>query len=286
MNKQMEWPTQCAYFWRQIPFLRQLVIVVGVTFLLGSGLYFTLRLPVVQRIGGGVILLAQTLRAQLEQFSATYFGREVLLRQRTRRLLQQLDAEIDRLHWMEVESTMIAVTLETNLQPLRNQQTTARLGLQQLAATVNRGELTGASGHRLSALQVEALVAEKLQIFVALQAQVALYQQTAQLHAATAIRAAQLQTEAHEQAATLAAYLALFESTGQLAERAGPTTDDQLAAIRAALQSQIVQSERIASARQALEQNLNNSKVKLDAVDRSLLDSAELAAQLYQLTAP
>ncbi|CAN5859606.1 hypothetical protein BH10CHL1_BH10CHL1_44860 [soil metagenome] len=286
MNKQIEWLARCPYFWRQLPLLRRLVLVMVATCLLGSGLYFTLRLPVVQRLGGGVILLAQTLRSHFEQMAATYFGREVLLRQRTRQLLQQMEGEIDRLHWMEVESTTIAVTLETNLRPLRNQQTEARLGLHQLASAVDGGELMEVNGQPLSVMQVEAVVAEKLQVFAALQAQVDLYQQTAQLHAATAIRAAQLQTEAHEQAANLAAYLTLFEATGQIAERAGPATDEQLTAIRVALQAQIVQGERIVRARQVLEKSLHERELKLEAVDRLLLDSAELAAQLHQLTAP
>lgn len=282
MNEQTEWPAQCFYFWRQRSFGRRLMTVIVVMLLLGSGLYFTLRLPVVQRISGGVILLAQTLRIHFEQIATTYFGREVLLRQRTRYLLQQLDSEIERLHWLEVESTTMAVMLETNLQPLRNQQTAARLGLHQLADTVNQGELTGANGQPLNAAQTAALVAEKLQIFAALQAQVALYQQSAQLHAATAIRAAQLQTEAHAQTATLSAYLALFESTGQLAERTGPAIDEQFAAIRAALQTQLAHSEHVTTARQALEKRLNNAAVDLEAVDRLLLDSAEFAAQLHR----
>ena len=111
MNEQTEWPAQRFYGWRQRSFGRRLVIVVVVVLLLGSGLYFTLRLPVVQRISGGVILFAQTLRTHFEQIATTYFGREVLLRQRTRHLLQQLDNEIERLHWLEVESTTMAVML-------------------------------------------------------------------------------------------------------------------------------------------------------------------------------
>lgn len=263
MNEQTEWPAQRFYGWRQRSFGRRLVIVVVVVLLLGSGLYFTLRLPVVQRISGGVILFAQTLRTHFEQIATTYFGREVLLRQRTRHLLQQLDNEIERLHWLEVESTTMAVMLETTLQPLRNQQTATRLGLHQLAAAVDRGELTGANGQPLTAAQSAALVAEKLQIFAALQAQITLYQQTAQLHAATAIRAAQFQTEAHQQMATLSAYLALFEATGQLAERTGPAIDEEFAAIRAALQTQLTQSQRITSARQALQNSLRNAEVDL-----------------------
>ncbi|MFN8493507.1 MAG: hypothetical protein U0350_38260 [Caldilineaceae bacterium] len=284
MLESSEFTHEPRFFWQR-RWGRRLVGSLLVILLLGSGLYFTLRLPLVEQIGGGLTLFTQTLRTRLEQIVTRYFGRDLLLRQRSQQMLHQLTGELDRLHWLDVESTTIAVTLEGNLQPLRNQQAEARVGLQQLAAAVQHHELRGATGQLLRPAQVQALVAEKLQTFAALQAQSALYQETAQLHAATAVRAEQLQSAARVRIANLEACLALFTATEQLAAQSGSDADAQWDVIRTALQAQLAQAEQITAARTTLEKRLNSAAVKLDAVDQLLLDSAEFAAQLQQLTA-
>jgi len=282
MNKQLEFLSEPRFSWLRHPYRRSL-LSLALALVLGATLYFTLRQPLVQRIGGGVQLFGQTLHTGVERMLTAYFGPEVLLRRRAHQLVRTLAGENERLHWLEAESTTVATTLDANLQALRPQLIAARAALPPLAVAVQHNQLKGASGQPLRPDQVEILVAEKLRTFTALESQVALYEQARQLHLAAATRAHQLQTAAQRQAANLETYLLLFEATAPLTTSAD--ADEQWSAIRTEFQTQLDQAAALPALRQDLEQQLANGRTDLTSVDRLLMDSTELTAQLHQLTA-
>lgn len=258
-----------------------MVGLVGIALLVG-GAAWLFGQPALVRLWARAGVVTHLAWQQTYQTVDSFWGPEAGLRRRGHGTVSQLAEEVKRLQWIAEKSSRVATTLEGDLLALQQQQSAARIALLNLAELVKQGQVVGASGHTMPPAQAQSLVVEKLQNFAAVQVQVALYAQTQQLHAAVAGRARQLQEGARLQQVNLAAELALFEAVVQAAEASGSSAG--LAALRAEVQARMAEGEQIFAARQTLEKSLAEGRVSLTAVDALLLESAELTAQLRQLT--
>lgn len=222
----------------------------------------------------------------MEDVAGVYWDEQTLLRWRTQRTIKLLGREIDRLQWVEAESTTQAQQVDKQLDELVANMETTREGLLSLAnlMRMNPGAII-VDGVRYEGAQIEAYAAQQMTEFTSLQEQVELYQQVQATHRNAALNARALWMEAEQSIKTLEAHDALLEATMALESAREPNSEASrnVHQLSEQLRSQLDRNRRIVQKRRSLEDGMAADQTELIDLESLLVRSEDLADTLVQL---
>jgi|GEM_PF-2648945 len=218
-----------------------------------------------------------------EAVTVRIWGDQTVLRWRAEQTIAQLEHELEQLQWLEAQAATWAAALETKLAGLERNLESTRAGLTQLAAIMeSRPAALVVDGATLHGAQIETYATQRMLEFSVLQEQLALYQQSHRAYVDAALQARTLWMEARQNVKVLHAHLALIDATLTLERTRDPDSaaSQNVRQLNARLSVELLRNQRIAEARQRLENGLSLEPVAPDDLGGLLDRSVDLARDL------